>query len=98
MAKTENRITTLHPTGKSGSTIEKSKYDLMKAAILACLEENGPTAFTVLMEHVSDHLSDEFSGSVGWYYTTVKLDMEARGLIACDRKASPQIVKLPGMR
>ena len=96
MAKTENRIQAQHPHGKSGTNIEKDKYDIMKTSILTCLNENGATAFTVLMEYVNDHVGEYFSGSAGWYYTTVKLDLEARGLIICDRKVSPQMVKLTG--
>ena len=87
---------TLHPHGKAGTNIEKDKYEIMKSAILTCLRQNGPTAFTVLMEYVNDHVGEHFSGSAGWYYTTVKLDLEARGLITCDRKVSPQMVKIPG--
>ena len=36
----------------------------------------------------------KFKGSIGWYYTTVKLDLEARGIIIVDRTKSPQLMCL----
>ena len=86
---------TIHSQGKSGTHIDRVKYELMKTAILQYLETNGPTAFNALMGYVNDSIGEDFHGSVGWYYTTVKLDLETRGIIVCDRKSSPQIVKLP---
>jgi hypothetical protein len=40
-----------------------------------------------LNKAVSQTLEGKFEGSIGWYYTTVKLDLEARGVIRCERKS-----------
>jgi hypothetical protein len=59
------------------------------------LKENGPQTFQTLNEAVSEKLEGNFDGSIGWYFTTVKLDLEARGVLACERKAGqPQMVHL----
>ncbi len=41
-------------------------------------------------------LPGDFEGSVGWYATTVKLDLEARGLIERMPGESPQVLRLTG--
>lgn len=80
-------------TGRSDGTIARDKYEAMKAALLAVIpagDEGVP--FQGLAERVKPHLPSEvFEGaSVGWYTTTVKLDLEARGLIERVPKRSPQ--------
>jgi hypothetical protein len=48
-----------------------------------------------LNEAVSQKLTGDFEGSIGWYFTTVKLDLEARGVIICERKSGqPQMIRL----
>lgn len=78
------RILTLHPLGKNGVRIERSKYDAMRDAILAAVPAEPPG---VPFRELRDRLQlagTEFAdgASIGWYLTTVKLDLEARGLIA----------------
>lgn len=90
------RIMTLHPQGKEGVNIEKQKYDLVKDAILSSIKECGEIAFGELSGAVASHLPESFDGSVGWYTTTVKLDLEARGLIERVPKKSPQQLRLSG--
>lgn len=50
--------------------------------------------FAQLGEHVSDEIESEFDGSISWYYTTVKLDLEARGEIERLGSNSPQKIRL----
>jgi hypothetical protein len=87
------RIQTLHPQGKKGVNISKDKYDVIKAAIIAALEEQDEMTFYGLNDAVGRQLEGNFEGSIGWYYTTVKLDLEARGLIERFGK-SPQTIRL----
>jgi hypothetical protein len=59
------------------------KYDAMRRAILASVPRRKPgVAFRELWQLVPGSLEqrelDEL-GSLGWYITTVKLDLEARG-------------------
>lgn len=88
------RILTLHPTGKQGVNIDRRKYDLIRQAILASLTERGELPFDELDAAVAAHLSEPFDGSIGWYTTTVKLDLEARDLIERVPGRSPQVLRL----
>ena len=91
---TEDRIMTLHPeVGKKGVNIEQGKYDQVKGAILEALERSEGMTFTQLMETFEKELEGRFEGSVDWYVTTVKLDLERRGMVKREGK-SPQVVRL----
>ena len=83
------KIMTQHPEGKQGVNIDKAKYDAVRGAILSVLDEHEDYAFADLLDSVSERLPD-FEGSVGWYATTVKLDLEARGEIERLPDVSPQ--------
>lgn len=88
-----DRILTLHPTGKQGVNIERAKYDAVRDAILDSIRQAGEMRFADLPDAVGQRLP-HFEGSVGWYTTTVKLDLEARGLIARVASVSPQRLRL----
>lgn len=47
-----------------------------------------------MTQHVQAGLKDRFDGSIPWYVTTVKLDLEASGVIARLPKTSPQWLRL----
>jgi hypothetical protein len=80
---------------KHGVRLERRKYDLIRAVILGNLREYGPMTFTELGELLEEQLHEEFDGSVMWYYTTVKLDLEARGELRRVPKSKPQLMELP---
>lgn len=88
------RIMTQHPEGKEGVNIEKAKYDAIKRAILASVEKQGEIRFQDLPKAVEAQLLGPFDGSVGWYTTTVKLDLEARGIIERIPGRSPQVLRM----
>ncbi len=91
----EERILTLHPEeGKSGVNISKEKYELIKAAIAESLRSVDDMTFKDLTQQVHAGLKGRFDGSIPWYVTTVKLDLEARGVIARLPKTSPQRLRL----
>lgn len=90
----EDRIRTLHPQGKQGTQISRAKYDQMRQAILEALQKHGDMTFSELGQIVEKSLTGRFKGSIGWYYTTVKLDLEARGIIERMGKGSPQRIHL----
>ena len=88
-------ILALNPDpSKSPARIEKAKYEAIRAAVLAALKERGEIAFKDLRNAVAEHLSEPFDGSVSWYTTTVKLDLEARGLIERIPDRTPQHLRL----
>ena len=83
MSASPDRILTLHPDGKQGVHIERSKYDLVRAALLELVpaDEEG-----IALGSVRDALADCLhrrgfprEASVGWYTIAVKQDLEARG-------------------
>ena len=76
----EEKILTRHPQGKSGKNIDKQKYDVVRQAILAALE-NGELTHNELFRRLNESLADQFSGNIGWYGETVKLDLEARNIV-----------------
>lgn len=88
------RIKTLHPEGKKGVNIEKAKYDKMKKAIISSLKGVESISFKNLGQVVRERLTKDFEGSIGWYYTTVKLDLEARGIIERVPNTRPQLLRL----
>lgn len=75
-----DRIQTLHPKGKSGRSIEKGKYDQIKAALLKVLAGSQLT-HSELLSGIESELLGSFDGNASWYAETVKLDLEARGII-----------------
>ena len=88
------KIRTLHPQGKSGVNISKAKYETVKQAIVDALRREGTLTFTDLTTAVGEKLNGRFDGSIGWYVTTVKLDLEARDIIERVPKSSPQQLHL----
>ena len=89
------RFPAFHPNpARQGVSIEKTKYDLMRDAILDVLKVRGPTTFMKLNMAVEEKLKGRFEGSVPWYFVTVKLDLEARGEIRRVPKSKPQMIEL----
>lgn len=88
------KFMTLHPQGKQGVNIDLGKYTTMKEAILAAVAEAGTLTFKKLNETVGERLNGRFDGSIAWYLTTVKLDLEARGIIERIPKTSPHQIRL----
>ena len=70
------------------------KYEQLRTAIIESLHEAGQLTFSELRDEVEKKLAANFDGSISWYYTTVKLDLEARGLVKRIGKGSPQKLQL----
>ena len=90
----KDKIRTLHPEKKQGVNISKEKYDVIRNAILCILKTQKEMTFMNLSRAVEKEVNGNFDGSVTWYVTTVKLDMEARGEIKRVPNSRPQLVKL----
>lgn len=90
----KNMIRTLHPEKKQGVNISKEKYDIIRKAILSTLNRQKEISFMNLSRAVEKEVNGTFDGSVMWYVTTVKLDLEARGEIKRVPHSRPQLVKL----
>ncbi len=91
----EEFFLTIHPEPRrQGTRIEKSKYNLMREAILKNLRAYGSMSFSRLGNLLEEQMLKSFDGSVMWYYTTVKLDLEARGIIRRVPNTEPQLIEI----
>jgi hypothetical protein len=88
------RIRTLHPEKKQGVNISREKYEVIRNAILCVLQKQKEMTFMNLSRAVEKEVNGNFVGSVTWYVTAVKLDMEARGEIKRVPHSRPQLVRL----
>ncbi|NJC94901.1 MAG: hypothetical protein C3F07_06050 [Anaerolineales bacterium] len=90
----KDTIRTLHPAKKQGVNIDKNKYEIIRKAIMSTLRQHKEMPFMKLSRAVEKEVNGTFEGSVMWYVTTVKLDLEARGEIKRVPNSRPQLVKL----
>ena len=90
----KDTIKTLHPKKKQGVNISKEKYEIIRKAILSTLRKHKEMPFMKLSNAVEKEVDGKFEGSVMWYVTTVKLDLEARGDVKRVPKSRPQLVRL----
>jgi len=90
----KDTIRTLHPEKKQGVNINKEKYEMIRKVILSVLRTQNEMPFMKLSQAVEKEVRGSFEGSVMWYVTTVKLDLEARGEIKRVPNSRPQLVKL----
>jgi hypothetical protein len=93
MAARPPKVQTRHPTpGKAMPRIDRAVYGAFRQAILEAVPASGDgLPFRELAPRVASLLprtAREQIGSVSWYATTVKLDLEARG----------EIERVPGSR
>ncbi|MCA0984953.1 hypothetical protein LCL89_12995 [Halobacillus yeomjeoni] len=85
------RIEILHPDPtKQTTTIDKKKYEVVKDSIISTLEERESITFKELTDELSCRLKPDFEGSIAWYCTSVKLDLEARGIVERIPRSRPQ--------
>jgi hypothetical protein len=90
----KDMIRTLHPEKKQGVNISKAKYEIIRKAILCVLATEKEITFMNLSRAVEKEVNGTFEGSVTWYVTTVKLDLEARGILKRVPNSRPQLVRL----
>ena len=99
MNMNDARVVCRTPTpGKKPTRIHKWKYDLLRGIILDILDGSvDGVEFRSLPSLIDARLNPEQRanlGSVGWYTTTVKLDMEAQCYIERIPNTSPQRLRL----
>ena len=90
----KDMIRTLHPEKKQGVNISREKYEVIRDAILSALQKQNEISFMNLSRAVEKQVNGNFEGSVTWYVTTVKLDLEARGKIKRVPNSRPQLLRL----
>ena len=82
--KTAEKVQLLHPEGKNAPAISKEIYTLFENAILETLKSNPGITYTDIAKGVHHYFSDSginFKGSVEWYAVTVKMHLDATGII-----------------
>lgn len=57
------------------------QYETMRNFIISVMTKENEIPFNKLLEKANQNFTTEFSGSVAWCLLTVKLDLEARGII-----------------
>jgi hypothetical protein len=90
----KDMVKTLHPEKKQGVNISREKYETIRKAIMSALRANKEMTFMKLARAVEKDVRGKFDGSVNWYVTTVKLDLEARGEVRRVPNSRPQLVRL----
>jgi hypothetical protein len=95
-------VEALNPSpGKAPTRVRKRFYDAYRTAILKAVPRSDRgVEFRALMDLVCARLPDEIRAETRamWWVTTVKLDLEARGLIERVPGASPQRLRRCGPR
>ncbi|MEM6562482.1 MAG: hypothetical protein AAF656_12835 [Planctomycetota bacterium] len=95
---TPSKVECRTPTpGKKPTNIDAHKFELVRSAILDALAAAGADGVEfmgTLPDAVKARLTEDI-GSVGWYTTTVKLELEVRGEIERVPGVKPQRVRLP---
>jgi len=81
-------------TGREDVRIKRTIFEPVRDAILQALDETGELRASDLPEHVEARTPTTLweDASTIWFTTTVKLHLEATGLI--ERSGSPQLVNL----
>mgnify|MGYP003508405809 FL=1 len=67
---------------------------MIRKAIMSELRSNKEMTFMKLSRAVEKEVRGKFVGSVMWYVTTVKLDLEGRGEVKRVQNSRPQLVRL----
>jgi hypothetical protein len=93
-SKEEERIRTLNLDGKKGVNIPVRKYNQMKEFVLATLKKEKELTWQELVDIADKELEGKFDGNIGWHLISVKLDLEARGIVERIPNVSPQRLKL----
>jgi hypothetical protein len=75
------RILTRPPEGKQGVNISREKGEAVSAAILRSMHASVEAPPQVVRQEVENELRGRFEGSISWYFTAVKPDLEARGIL-----------------
>lgn len=90
----EEKIMTRHPAGKKGVNILRRRYDAIADFLLNKIKKHSDVSYSDLNDMAVEELTDTFDGKVPWYVVTVKLDLEARGVIERVPGTSPHRVRM----
>ena len=90
-----NMIKLINPDpAKQGATIQVEKYDTIRAAILQALRAHGRLTYEQIARDVEQQLAGNFEGSIRWYVTAVKLDLEGKHVLERVKEKGREYVQL----
>ena len=84
LKRTENKIECINPNTRRSFFLNADTWMLFNKAIAYALKENSPLTYSEIVEGVEKYFKTnaiQFKGSLPWYAVSVKLDMEAKGMI-----------------
>ena len=76
-----DRVLALHPFKDQPVRLRGDRYAVAREAILDALRQRGPLTLDALVEATAERI-DPGVCTAQWYVRTVKLDLEARGVLA----------------
>ncbi|HRO42497.1 MAG TPA: hypothetical protein PL009_06665 [Flavipsychrobacter sp.] len=85
MTKKSEKVQLIHPQGKHAPAISADNFNLFEKAILHVMKHSAsPITWTQLEKGVKEYLAEndiEFGGSPGWFAVSVKMHLEATGVL-----------------
>ena len=75
------RITTRHPEGKSGISIDRETYTLVSDYIFNTLKKEQASTLALLIDKAAAYFPSFNNWMLSSYLFWIKLDLEARGII-----------------
>lgn len=91
----EKKVLAQNPDPKKKAVnISQERYEAMRTTILNALEIHGSMTFQELARSVQAQLEGKFDGSILWYMTTTKLDLESKKVIERVPETKPHQVRL----
>lgn len=102
MSKASDKVlcrTPNQPDGGKGTNIDAWKFHAIESAVrqFLCDQADGTSGFMALIHGVADYLSAEDRaqmGSIGWFTTTVVLEMEYRGDLTATKVKGKKMLAL----
>lgn len=77
-----NTITTKHPSGRPGPSMDADSYEKIKEVVLRILGEQEGISVSELARLSYNELNDQIEGDVVAMTKAVKNDLESRGVLA----------------
>jgi hypothetical protein len=91
------KSTTTHPGSGREMKIDSSVYEPFKAAVLQSLKGSKGKTFTELTDEVVKIIRKKmpgFEGSIPWYTISIRLDLEARGIVETFTEKGRKLTRL----
>ena len=91
----EKKILAQNPDpNKKRINISEDKYNPIRDAIIQALTTHPELTYQELLTEVESQLTGKFDGSINWYTTNIKLDLEAKNVIERVPDTKPHRVRL----